>query len=120
MTQLFHYRLHHLLECLRLVNGKFAQCLPVEEHLLLFRSAYEAAIHNTLTAKSGIQTGDPEAAELALLPLAIAIGIRARLHGGLHANLHGIPAPATEPLRQFEELGVSMPGADASLHTHLC
>ena len=99
MTQLFHYRLHHLLECLRLVNGKFAQCLPVEEHLLLFRSAYEAAIHNTLTAKSGIQTGDPEAAELALLPLAIAIGIRARLHGGLHANLHGIPAPATEPLR---------------------
>lgn len=100
------------------MDGEFAQCLAVEEHFLLFRSADKPAVHHSLAAERRVQTGNPETAEFALLVLAVAVRVLTRFHGSLRRQFDRVAAPAAEPLRYFEELGMSVPGTNSSLDAH--
>ena len=62
-------------ECLRLVHSQVGQHLAVELDALGVEFADELRIGQTVSADTGIDTGDPQRTESPLLELAVCISI---------------------------------------------
>ena len=60
---------------LRVVHGEVGEDLAVQTDVLLCELAHELGVGNTILTGSCVDPLDPEGAEVALLRLAVAIGI---------------------------------------------
>ena len=72
--QLF-YRIDDSLERLRVVHCQVGENLAVETDVLCAELAHELGIGNTVLTSGGVDSLDPEGAEVALLGLAVTIGV---------------------------------------------
>ena len=63
------------LKRLGIVHGKVGENLTVETDILLGEFAHELGIGDPVLTRGGIDPLDPEGAEVALLGLAVAIGV---------------------------------------------
>src|SRR4051812_9870593 len=66
-------------ERLSVADGDIGQHLAVELHLGQAQAVHELAVAHALLAGRGVDALDPQAAELALAVLAVAVGVGARL-----------------------------------------
>ncbi len=63
------------LKSLRVVHGEVSKNLAVETDILLRELAHELGIGNTVLTSGGVDSLDPEGAEVALLGLAVTVGV---------------------------------------------
>ena len=105
-------------ECLGLADGQLGQDLAVEGDAGFLDSAHEGGVGDTELVHAGIDAGDPEAAEIALLVAAIAVLVLEGLQDGL-AGLADAgttdKAVAFSLSAQFLVFGV---GSDAAFDSH--
>src|SRR4051794_37735063 len=66
-------------EGLGVADGDVGEHLAVELDLGELQTVHELAVGEALLARRGVDALDPQAAELALAVLAVAVGVRARL-----------------------------------------
>src|SRR3954466_10736756 len=66
-------------EGLGVANGDVGQHLAVELDLRELQTVHELAVGKAFLARGGVDALDPQAAELALAVLAVAVGVGARL-----------------------------------------
>src|SRR3954466_407810 len=66
-------------EGLGVAHGDVGQHLAVELDLRKLQAVHELAVGEALLARRGVDALDPQAAELALAVLAVAVGVGARL-----------------------------------------
>ena len=71
------------LESLRIVQGEVGKHLTVDFDTSLCQSAHQLRVADTLHAGSGVDTLNPQSAEIALLVAAIAIGVGQTLLPGV-------------------------------------
>src|SRR5579862_8091467 len=103
------------LERRRLGNGEVREHLAVDHDAGLAQAGDEAAVVETERAHRRIEALDPQCAEGALLALAVAEGILARLLYRLFGDADGVLAPAVIALGGLEHLLVLGMGCDAAL-----
>ena len=73
-------------ECLRIVHCEVSENLAVETYVLSVDGTHKLGISHTVLACSGIDTGDPEGAEIALFVLAVAVCISQTFFIGVLGN----------------------------------
>jgi len=91
----------NLLEYLRFVNRELGEHLAIDLHALLREPVDEHGVLGSRTADRGIETDDPETAEIALLLFAVHVGVLSRLD---HALLRLHERRATDALIALCEL----------------
>ena len=69
------YRIDNRLECLRIVHGEVSENLAVQTYVLSVNCTHKLGVSHTVLTCSGIDTSDPESAEIALFVLAVAVCI---------------------------------------------
>ena len=75
MIQLFLDHLHNSGESLGVVHGQVGQHLAVQLDVVLMEFAHKHRIGDTVDAATGIDTVNPQRAELSLLGFAVAVGV---------------------------------------------
>src|SRR4029077_12960537 len=103
------------LEGRRLGDGEVGKHLAVDGDAGLAQAGDEAAVIEPERAHRGVEALDPQCAERALLPLAVAEGILVRLLHRLLGDADGVLAPAVIALGGLEYLLVLGMGCDAAL-----
>src|ERR1700687_4392114 len=102
------------LERSRLGDGEVGQHLAVDHDAGLAQAGDEAAVVQPERAHRRIEPLDPQSAEGALLSLAVAEGILARLLHRLLGDADGVLAPAAIALGGLEHFLVLRMGCDAA------
>jgi len=64
-----------LLEGFRIADGQLGQELAIDIHVGFLEPADEHAVGKTMLARRGIDAGDPQLTEIALLPPAVLVGV---------------------------------------------
>src|SRR5580704_16695186 len=103
------------LERRRLGDGEVREHLAVDHDAGLAQAGDEAAVVEPERAYRGIEALNPQRAKRALLPLAVAEGILARLLHRLLGDADRVLAPAAITLGGLEHLLVLGMGCDAAL-----
>src|SRR5690606_27512209 len=65
----------HLGEGLRVVHCEIRQDLAVERHVGLVEAAHHPRVRGSVDSGAGVDTGDPQTAEVALAFAAVAVGV---------------------------------------------
>ena len=73
--ELFGNRLDDGFERLGVIHGEVGENLAVETDILLRELAHELGIGDTVLTRGGVDPLDPEGAEIALLGLAVTVGV---------------------------------------------
>ena len=108
---------HQLSERGGVVHGQVSQHLAVDFDVLLLQTVDKGGIAHAAQAGGGVDTDDPQAAEVALAQFAAGVGVAqgaAHLFAG-SAVLLGFASPVT--LRQLEHLAAFLMGVDSPLNT---
>ncbi len=100
------------------MDSEFAQYLAVESDLLHFESLDELRVANTLGAQSGVDAHDPEAAEVTLLQLAVAVGVYTSADHGFICLLECGTAHAAVTLRKSANLFVTTVPNNSTFDAH--
>src|ERR1700722_10009788 len=103
------------LECGRFVDGEVGQHLAVDHDARLVEPGDEPAVGQSKIADRRVEALDPQGAEGALAPLAIAKGVLVRFLDCLLGDADGILAPPVITLGSLEDLFVFGVGGDAAL-----
>ena len=75
--------LHHGLEGSGIIEGEVGEDLAVDFDAALVDEAHELRVREVLEACGGVDALDPEGAEIALLVLAVAVGVGETLFPGV-------------------------------------
>ena len=86
------YRFHDSLESLRIVHGKVGENFAVETDVLLGETSHELGVGETVLTGGSVDTLDPQGTELALLGLAVAVGVSETFLVGVLCNCPDILA----------------------------
>jgi len=81
--ELFHNRGNNLGESVRVSDREVSQHLPVEDDIAGAHESDQAAVCGAIQTRSGVDTGDPQTAQVALAAAAVSVGIPLSLHKGL-------------------------------------
>src|SRR5467141_541342 len=96
-----------LVESRLVANGEVREHLAVDVDVGALQAGHERAVAHAELAHRGVDAGDPQRAELALLLPAVAIGILARLHQRLLRDPVNVLAAAAEALGLLEDFLVA-------------
>src|SRR5487761_2048386 len=105
---------HDRLECRRLGDGEIGQHLAADHYPGLGYAVDEAAVVEAERPHRGVQALDPQRAEGALAPLAVAEGVLAGLLDRLLGDADGVLAAAVIALGGFENFLVLGVRSDAT------
>ena len=73
--QTLFYRIDDCFERLRVVHGEIGENLAVETDVLLRELAHELRVGDAVLTGSGVDSLDPESAEVTLLGLAVTVSV---------------------------------------------
>src|SRR6185503_10029968 len=90
--------------------------LAVHVDARLLQARHELAVGHARVAGAGVDAGDPERAELALLVAAIAVGVLAGPHDRLLGDLEYVPTAAAIPLGLGEDFLVARARRDSTFY----
>ena len=96
--------LHHYLEGIRVHNSQVGQHLAVHLDPSLVQPADQLAVGRAVLASGGVDAGDPEGSEVALLLSTVAIGVLAGAGDGVGRGADQLAASAAIALRLLEDL----------------
>src|SRR5690606_14552219 len=112
---------HKPLECRLVEHGDVGENLAINLDRSLLQAVHEHAVGHAVLAGCGIDAGDPQGAELALLGAAIAIGILSGAHHRFVGNAEYVAAAAAETLGGLQDLLVRLAGDDSTFDSwHGC
>src|SRR5579883_2505348 len=103
------------LEGRRLTDREIRQHLAIDDNAGLTQPGNEAAVIQPERPHRCVEALNPQCAETALAPLAVAIGILIGLLDRLLGDAYGVLAPAVIALGSLEHLLVLGMGGDAAL-----
>src|ERR1700722_2398986 len=103
------------LECDRLVDGEVGQHLAVNHNARLVEPGDEPAVGQSKIADRRVEALNPQSAEGALAPLAVAKRVLVRLLDRLLGDADGVLAPPIITLGSLEDFLVFGVGGDAAL-----
>src|SRR6185295_1808798 len=105
----------------RLIYGEVGKHLAIDFDLGLLQAVDDLAVAQSELTRGGVDAGDPERTEVALLGAAIAIRILAGLDDGLLGSAEYLAAGVVVALRLAQNFLVSCRGGDATFNScHLC
>lgn len=100
------------------MNRQLAEHFAVDRDLLLRERLDELRVADAVAADCGVDTRDPEPAEIALLQAAVAVGVGARADHGL-VRLHECGAThAAVALRELADLLMPSVTDNSSFDSH--
>src|SRR5262249_58492249 len=103
------------LECRRFADREIRQHLAIDRDPGFAKAGDETAVVEAEGADGGIEPLNPQRAEAALAPLAVAIGVLIGLLDGLLGNPNRVLAAAVIAFGRFENLFVLCIGGDPAL-----
>ena len=92
------------------------QHFAVDSHISFFETTDQTAVAHTVHASCGIDPGNPQTAEVALAPAAVAVGIAQSLHDPLIGGAEEGSVTALEATSQTENLVATLTGDVASFN----
>ena len=95
---------HDGLEGLGVVHGQVGEHLAVDLHASLVDEAHELGVAEVLEASGGVDTLDPEGAEVALLGLTVAVGVGQALLPSVLGDGPDVAAAAVVAAGEFQYL----------------
>jgi hypothetical protein len=98
-----------------IADGELGEHLAVELDAGLAAAGDELVIGEALCTGSGVDADDPEAPEVPLSRLAIAVGVLERVLDLLPRRAIGLAPPTDVALRRLEDLRPPLSGLDRSL-----
>ena len=110
--ELFGNRLDDGFERLGVIHGEVGENLAVETDVLLGELTHELGIGDSLLPAGGVDTLDPEGAEIALLGLAVTIGVGETLLVGVLRYSPNISPRQEVAFGLLEDLLAARPGGD--------
>src|SRR5690606_19299061 len=99
----------------RVVHGDVRQHLAVQGDARLAQAVHETAVAQAVDAGRGVDAGDPQRAEIALLLLAVDVGVLLGLDDGLVGNAEHLAARVVITLGLAQDLLVTAACGDATL-----
>ena len=69
------YQIDDGLECLRIIHREVGESFAVERNVLLCQIAHQDRVGHSVLAGTRVDTGDPQAAEVSLFSLSVAVGV---------------------------------------------
>jgi hypothetical protein len=115
MERLFAHRFYHRFEGVGVVHGQISQDFAVELYFFFRELMNQPGVRDTVGTGSGINPGDPKAAEGTLLGFAVAVSVLQAFFDGVFGNRVNIPARAKETFRELQDFLASLSGRD-SIH----
>src|SRR5690606_32320445 len=106
--------LHDAAKGSRIVHGQIGQNLAVDFDRSLLQTVGELAVRQAACASTGIDTGNPQLTEDALLGTAITVGILPSLHHRLFGDAEDVTATAAETFGQSQYFFVSGASRDTT------
>src|SRR5690606_39049224 len=99
----------------RVVHGDVRQHLAVQGDAGLGQAVHEAAVAQAVHARGGVDAGDPQRTEVALLLLAADVGVLQGLGDGLLGNAEDLAARVVVTRGLLEDLLVTAARLNATL-----
>ena len=112
LLSLFSYGLDDSFERLRVVHGEVGEHLAVEADVLLRELAHELGIGDAVLTAGGVDSLDPQSAEIALLGLAVTVCVGETFLVGVLRNRPNIPSRQEVAFGLLEDLLAARPGGD--------
>src|SRR3954467_3956033 len=106
-------------ERLGVAHGDVGQHLAVQLDTGQLEAVQELAVAHAVQAGGGVDTGDPQAAEVALAVAAVTVRVGLRLEQSLLRALVVVVRLAAEALRLGEDFPALLPGVYGALDPHL-
>ena len=110
--------LQHFHEGRHIVNGQFAERLAVEGDLLLRECLDELRVTNAIGAECGVEAGDPQTAELALLATTVREGIYTGTNDCFVCFYERRGTHAAVPLGKLQDLLVTTVPNNTTFNAH--
>jgi len=102
----------------RIGHGQFSQDLSVQVDLGQLQAVNELAVGETVHSGTGIDSGDPEPAEITFLLLAVAVRVHQRLVYGVGRRTKQFAATSTKTFGQLKNLISALPRFSSSFYSH--
>jgi hypothetical protein len=99
------------------MHGQISQHLTVNVHMGLFDTVDEPAVGNTMDPGSGINTGNPELAEIPFTDPSVTICIFHGPVGGLRGRPEETAPGAKEPFGHLQNLSSLLLRRNGSFHS---